>query len=1091
MKSSLRAFFCILIAGAPLNAVEALQEQAAEKALELAFFGETEVGPLKITQDQEEEDAPLVATLKDQRPLSVADIPGFDKVPIPQGLRDLLVKVKLGDMVISKQGSVIVIAGKTNLLGEKVTVRLRVEKRGGSLFWSIYIALPQTTALSQLSSAFKDTDIGLKGGFLVLSGTGFTDTGWGGAVSQGATLAGTAQLSVLGKDYRVPLKGLLTRQWVGSELSGRSGGKDFSILLKDEGNLVLRVDNVELALGEKKLQVGASSVQLLPEGDVKAHIEQDGKLGILDIPGINAIPMPESIKKQLKNLTVHSIIIQGTKELVTISGKADLFGSTVDIKVRARKESTKYQWSVRINIPPGVGFAQISDYFTDANFTVIDGFFVLSEADFKDDQWGGPVRRGLSIAGTFIIPDTIATRLNITARSVAISGTITPDWIGSVFSGTLLGKPFEIMVEASGNLSLTFGSIKISSEGLVVGKALTLLPDGTFKVNIGKTGSASLMDVPGMSMIPMPSALKNEFKKVTIADIAVEGTNELVLISGTANFRGNRVKIALRARLTVGKGYLWSARIDVPADFTLSRLSDLFKPVDLSIENGFFILSDDTFEEVSWGGEVKEGLSLVGTFKVAGLIKKLLDAVGTSLNEVTLKGVITADWIGSTFDMEIPGQIDFGKGVKTTGFTLQLAVEKSKVGAPVVSLAIQTGVLLELTDPFTIHAAIKSSPEGIILSGATAGKMKLPGVPLEIEDLKLQADLTPGTPPGVGLGGIFNLGSKKVDMALYVSPPNLLAQGEFRGGLSLQDIVQLLNEVLNVIVAKEIDLVDRMKQVLPNLILKDAKIYVAPKDVTFAGTNYKKGIKVDTTGNIFGKQVEFKAEVSEKGLSMSGFLERTELGPLVIAGTQGDQGAKVQIAISLPLADIAMKSPSEIVKSTGFKASVDARVQLSLGDKLGSASAQTTIDLTPTKAIFTMTTDLFKKTFAVDIAGSVELTNPLSTRGSFTFEQSALDKLSDLLRQGSREILAARDAVKKAQQAASAELKKAEKKASDDLKAAQDHASGELARAKGDVESAQRGLDSANGALSSAQKEIEKIKGDWDAVKEKLKECIG
>lgn len=825
---------------------------------------------------------------------------------------------------------------------------------------------------------------------------------------------------------------------------------------------------VELVLFGETTIKGIKIVQE-EDGNFKATLEEDRPVSILDIPGFSSLTIPDSLKQLISKATIENLVVETDGSFVGLSGKAIIFGkSGIPIKLRAIREGKKLVWAQWIELPADMTLARLISPLQGVNIGISDGALIFSSYVFNDSKWTGAITKGVTLVGKLIVPDVIAKQLKLSQKTIDVKGTVTRDWTGSKLIGTVDGKSiiFEIegdsLVVSSGSVKVTVGNKKKIAIGA---SELELLPEGGFKAGI-KAGQVSLADIPGITAIPMPQELKDLFTRIKITDLNISGNQNLIAISGKTNLFGAVVDVRIRGE-KIDDTYAWSVRLAAPNNIELAKISPLFKPVNFTVNNGFFVLGGSDFDDLKWGGQVKKGVTFAGDFKVDGVLKTLLNAVGKSLHEVTLKGTLKQGWVGSSLNMRL-GKAELGPGIETDEMYLGIAVGANKTPA----LAITTDIEIPLKPPLKMKAAISGDlTQGIAIKGELPGKFKLPEIPLEIEDLGIDSKLGAGAT--LGFKAKTNLGSKVVDLVVCMSPPILLGRGEFKGGLSLEDIIKLTSDVISLAVGKKIDLVGAMKNAIPNIKLDNALLKFSPRPLECVGRPLQAGIEVDTTGNILGKLVAFSAKVGQDGLKMKGFLEKLSLGPLVISGYKGDKGAEVEV----------------LATTTGdFRAYIDGKLGLNLGP-LGTSSINTHIDLKPSSAVFDIKTDLFSKLFLVQINGNIALANPLDSYGVFLFEQTALNKISDSLKSASKDILKARDNILRTRTSVHAELERVRKNTQKILQQAKLDAEKELQVAKNKLKALEQERNTAKGKFESARADLQNLKGKFDSANRDLQKA--
>lgn len=673
-----------------------------------------------------------------------------------------------------------------------------------------------------------------------------------------------------------------------------------------------------------------------------------------------------------------------------------------------------------------------------------------------------------------------------------------------------------------------FSKVGIAKSGVSV----HILPGANLRVKIAEGKPISLSDIPGISSIKMPGSLKNILGNIAISDLKIIGNQDLFIIDGNAYISGQKVDVRLRiakkgisksdemnilqeiaeqnegeqAKLvdeggTAGpsESYTWSLIITIPVKFKLSAISSAFKPMDLEIKKGIFALSTKAFEDPDWG-MIGEGVTFGGRFKVDGTIKKILNMVGTNLNEIELTGSITPNLVGSSLNAEIPGRIRFGTTAETTGLTLALVITDQ--GA---DLLLRTGLKVNLKRPLIFITEINVGTTKASLSGWMEGMIKMPHIPLKIGEFKTKATIDYVAAAasggllslsGLGFGGIINVSGKIIDLNLYLETQDFLASGEFRGGITLKDLLALFSQVIDTAANKKIGFFNKIKSGIPNIGLSKAKVYIAPKDIRFGGKYYNKGIEISADGKLFSANVNFISKINDEGFEAQGYMQKIKLGPITLSGSGPDKkkgtkddGAQVTIKVKFPdLFDPSqLSSLEEILKKLKLQATIDGSLEI---DALGGASASVIIDLQPTRAIFEVDIDIFKK-FEANIKGNIKITDPSKGSLHVLLKQTALNELARLLKQSVGPIKKAGENIKKQRKVAEKKLKQANERAHQALQSAQKQAADELQKAQAKVKSAQSTLKNTEGHLRRQRGKFSNLSSEKARLEKQVRECGG
>lgn len=560
----------------------------------------------------------------------------------------------------------------------------------------------------------------------------------------------------------------------------------------------------------------------------------------------------------------------------------------------------------------------------------------------------------------------------------------------------------------------------------------------SFKAKL-KDKSLGLSDVPGFDSIPLPSQLKNKLNKIKIENFELVMDKGEITVKGTANLFGEPLNVEIRqTKVGDAKGIGAGKRqyifiVDLKRSFKFSDVADAFKPLDdLKLSDASLIISDIKYTDPVWG-DVDRGVSLAGKLEVAGRIKQLAEKIGMTEVALDLKGTFAPGITGSSFSAAFPGTIKFGdKGkpvAQTTPLTLTIY---AKTEGPTVGLKGGLRINIPNQDPLSFLAEIEVGMLKASLDGWMEGMFKFPKVPLKLGNVAAKATIDYATAAasggllslsGFGLGGAIAVGKKQVEMDVYFevsATTDVLAAGNFEGGLYLEDLIALTSDVVKLASKGKIDLMQKVKGKIPHIGLDKAKFYVAPKAMRFGGRNYEEGIEVESEASILKTTAAAKIKIGADGMDFGGYMNTVNIGPLTITGSGADkiEGTADDGPILKVIADPKGTSIDRLLE-----AYIDAKIKL---DILGGLSASTHLDLKLNGAEFKTTVNLFNK-LKSRLEGEFELDKPEQGKFTIELEQSALAELSKLMNQASQEVLKGRKKIEEANAKAQQDLETAKK----------------------------------------------------------------
>ena len=168
-------------------------------------------------------DASLRAQFAQDKPISLYELPYISNIPMPDGLKNMLQKIKVKDVTIFGSSKLLILDFDAYINGDEIDVRMRIAKKGispsdeaaaleliaeqeegekaeligeggaaeskGSYTWSLMVTMPSEFKLSTISSEFKPLDLEVKKGIFAITNNPFEDPDWG-RIGEGVTFGG-------------------------------------------------------------------------------------------------------------------------------------------------------------------------------------------------------------------------------------------------------------------------------------------------------------------------------------------------------------------------------------------------------------------------------------------------------------------------------------------------------------------------------------------------------------------------------------------------------------------------------------------------------------------------------------------------------------------------------------------------------------------------------------------------------------------------------------------------------------------------------------------------------------------------------------
>ncbi len=502
---------------------------------------------------------------------------------------------------------------------------------------------------------------------------------------------------------------------------------------------------------------------------------------------------------------------------------------------------------------------------------------------------------------------------------------------------------------------------------LLLASSMLSAQESTLFDQAQKGASISVASILQLLKIDLPGGIKDVLSKVMIDKPTIKtGADGAKMIEGGGSLLGQQV--AFRFSALGGKLSL-SAGLSSGIDF--AKIDPKLKPLNLlKIEKSAFILSTGSFVDPQWNVPVSQGANFVATVAVTGKLAQLLKALGKDLNEVTFSGAISPQITGSKFSVQLPGELKLGPLGNSTGLTLSMYLIEVVAGVPDVAFSATSGLKIILPsqkEPISMNGEflITPAPPKLRITGYMDGIYKpafdIPGLGLGNFGFGVDSDLTTlastgGTIPITGgcLKGTLAIGPKVLDVAgcLDVSAsPIFMLKSKLEGGLYLIDFVKfgsIIVEEAAATAGAKLDLFTAIKKQIPNIGVKTFIVDIIPQAATFAGVAYDKGVLVEMTTDILGKEASLDFKIDMSGMNALGFIESFNVGPFKLSGTMknaaGKEGAGVKMIID----------PKKLLATLA----VDGTVELNV---LGGLKGATIINLSPTGLSFMLETKILNQ----------------------------------------------------------------------------------------------------------------------------------
>lgn len=427
------------------------------------------------------------------------------------------------------------------------------------------------------------------------------------------------------------------------------------------------------------------------------------------------------------------------------------------------------------------------------------------------------------------------------------------------------------------NITLHFSSVK---------KSISLTGDGTIegyqaKITLAKDAKGGILaqaeltekeeiepfkNILGISHITLKNPKFKFEKKPTGYELAM---------AGTVNIYGLQLEGTLNVAKTTGGQTITLVKAEAPPHWKLSQGKGLEKLQgtlfdNIELEQLTFIVSNNEYHDADKDVTYKGGMNFVSKTKLSGPLVPVSEFTGTPQTSlITIAGYLAPNPIESVFMASIPT----GVVIKNDSVTLgKLELEIAGKPEPVFSLLTTLDVKPSPNEKLTLTSRIsfKGTPPVISLAGTMQGFWSHPfGLDwLEIGNVAAQIGFGPtfpatGIPASIGIAGQMTLGSRHAAMALKIplaGDADTVLCGALEK-LTLGDIIDTAMQLAGKVAGKKISPVQ-----LPDVGIKDMKLYIAPKATTIGELSFDKGLTVRGVIFVPGFEAFGNITVSQSGL---------------------------------------------------------------------------------------------------------------------------------------------------------------------------------------------------------------------------------
>lgn len=625
--------------------------------------------------------------------------------------------------------------------------------------------------------------------------------------------------------------------------------------------------------------------------DVKAEMNNISFVSL--IPQVKDTPLAESTIKQLSLRTVNLYTKDPAKKLqVILEGKADLSGvpgleAAKDTTLQGRFDAKGLY--IEIIVPalaiPGAG-------------TVNNGRLVI---DFTEGQrniaLSGVTKIDIPSVGSFEV--LLASHLSKTG--IELDGTV-KDVVS--YAGITIPKAHVLYSTQDKVLAL-------EGEAEIRGQKINVRISKDAKGNVSVQGSVvdgkplkpfEALHLPIVSDISLlPTRLRIE-KNDQGAQIATTGKVTLFGIPLTGDLQFKKTPAGDVTLLIVKAPAGWKL-----SDGITQLKGTLFDGI--ALKNLYFMISsaDYTGEITDEAGKVSEvkfqkGINFLAEASLTGALAPVAALTGTDPELViTVAGAYNPEPYSVTLKAYIPATLDlqFAQVGKLT-----LEVVSTLENLPTIALVTNV-ITTSGGDKLEFSVRIMVEPTKASLAGTMAGIWNKPfGIPgLQIGNVAIQADFVPLPPalpplPGVTgslcIGGQMVKGAPRCAQAQAAPPSEPLCKDGFGACMAVKFPDVLSGEADSLTIADLVKIALNLVQqkfntnLLPDIGLREVKIYIVPKQTSIGEFKFERGFNVKGKLNILGFEAYLAASIGGDGIRGEGRCSKLAFGPLLITGVGPD-----------------------------------------------------------------------------------------------------------------------------------------------------------------------------------------------------------
>ncbi|KAF8317612.1 hypothetical protein DL93DRAFT_2165474 [Clavulina sp. PMI_390] len=441
------------------------------------------------------------------------------------------------------------------------------------------------------------------------------------------------------------------------------------------------------------------------------------------------------------------------------------------------------------------------------------------------------------------------------------------------------------------DIKLRQGVLIISNEGFSLSVdhlEISGLPPTSGTISMKTSGVHFDVSIKGEALNVGDFSISNPQVSIT----SYRGAKSEIIISGDFHWESFNLKVGLHAYPSPsGDG---SFEYTVCGAFVLDnpgaglRFGRLIPPLE---GTGF---GNVTLDGAALVYASREGAILPGSMTTTFPIRKgfficanigHLDAIASFIDGASPNLSLAAGWTrGQGFTISINAndiKIDLGGDFESQPLKFDLILADS----PIIQATCGVKLKLEGQDPliFGLNAVVKPAGGELDLTAYMDGMWKNPfglSPHLQIGNVSLGLKLVGGRPSGILVAGQLKMKSSVISAVIVKGalPGENFLKLHFEK-IGPREIVEMAEEILGW------DLPEP-----PQIFyFQVADLYVCAKDAMINGTFYKKGLSFHADMTLFGKQIRAVVELSDSGFLVEGEVEPFSIGPLTVAGYNGDK----------------------------------------------------------------------------------------------------------------------------------------------------------------------------------------------------------